>query len=116
MSKKKTWYVIVPIGGGMDGETIEVTDSMAEVIDFCREWVYQQICDHHRNNLPLRVTEEVKRQFDIEVFKTTDTIELPFQEWADDYYRELKEGEKEDERREYERYLELKAKFEPEEE
>jgi hypothetical protein len=114
MEKAPTWYVVVPDGGGMDGEQLEVYEAEKEALQSCREQIDQQITDHHRHNLPLKVTPEIERRFDLRLFQTQGELELPFQEWVDDYYQQQQDWKKEREEQEYLRYLELKAKYENE--
>lgn len=98
------------------GENAWVCHDEETALGECQEHVFQNINDFHRHNLPLTVTPEVARGFDLRLIKLTDEgveeVKLPFQEWADQYVVELERYRQEDEDREYKRYLELKAKYE----
>lgn len=97
------------------GEVVYTTSDSSDVFREARGSVYQYISDHKRHDLPLKMTDEELRWMDVEVHELLgerSQVALPYQEWIDDYYRELKEGEREDEEREYKRFVELRGKWE----
>jgi len=81
-----SWYVVVFNGG----EVLEIHKSKVEALSSCRDNVWQQICDFYRHDLPLKITPDVKRRFDLRLFQTFGEEELPFQEWADEHHAEIK--------------------------
>ncbi len=84
----------------------------------CRQHITQVMCDHYQHKLPLVITPDIIRSFNIRLIKVgpeqgdVTEINLPYQEWADQYYRELRDSLDAVERHEIQRYLELKAKYE----
>lgn len=100
-------YVMCCYGEVIQGNSLEVL--MAEA----RNHVHQYICDFLRPLMPLKVTEEVVHRFDVEVHQLDDNskVSLPFQQWADDYYIDSKRWKKDEEEREYERFVELYEKY-----
>jgi hypothetical protein len=76
----------------------------------------QYICDFWRNcELPKKLTDEDKASLDVHVFDLQEMkkLDLPFQDWVDDWYADKREAERDEEQREYKRYLELREKWEP---
>ena len=81
-----------------------------------RMHVDMYICDHRKHNLPLQVTEEEIRNLDVRLYALEPEGDvfptLPIQEWYDQWYAERVQHKKEEEEREYQLFLELKAKYE----
>jgi hypothetical protein len=59
------------------------------------------------------VTPQIEREMDVYLYKLAgeNLVPLPFQEWFDEYYRDLRQGEIDDEEREWQWYLKLAEKF-----
>jgi hypothetical protein len=89
-----------------DEETI-----MAEAEMHCNQY----ICDFWRHDLPKKLNAEDKASLDVHVFDLQEMrkLDLPFQEWVDEWYADKREADREEEQREYKRYLELREKWEP---
>lgn len=97
------------------GEVVYTTSDSNDIMREARESVFQYISDHKRHDLPLKMTDEELRWMDIEVHELLgerSQVALPYQPWVDDYYREMKEGERQDEEREYKHFVELRRKWE----
>ncbi len=64
--------------------------------------------------MPLKLSEEDKANFDIYIFEVTgeNLVKIPFQNWVDEYYDGMRFEKKAEPYREYQRYLELKEKWE----
>jgi hypothetical protein len=69
---------------------------------------------HLRGRLPLQVTEEIARNFDVRVYALNkgSQLTLPFQEWVDANHKHAQEYAQYSEEREYQQFVELRAKFE----
>jgi len=95
------------------GEVTLVSPDREHTIDEANFSVNERIGDHWRHDLPLEATEKLCREIDVEVhtLNAESRMELPFQEWVDTYYREMKENEGKQEERDYKRYLELHERF-----
>lgn len=106
---EETLYVFV--GGG--GDSVAVTTDKDEALFWAFDDASWRVGDL-RHKMPLKLSEEDKANFDIYVFKVTkdNMVELPFQDWVDDYYANMKYEKKSEPYREYQRYLELKEKWE----
>lgn len=97
------------------------TSNSKEILQQAQWAVEQRICDHLRHALPLKVTEQVAREFDIRAFSlpredqegVPERLVLPYQKWVDEYYQSSLDDKKETEEREYKRYLELREQHEP---
>lgn len=63
---------------------------------------------------PFRVSPDDIHTFDLQVFKITDEakVVLPFQEWVDEYYQARETELLSAEEAEYQRYLNLRTKWE----
>lgn len=100
------------------GEQTETFDSEEEALCYAYDHVAEMITAQHRHDLPLKVTPEMRRQFDVRLIEVGDDynalreVELPFQKWADTYYENLRLAKKDEADREYQTYLRLKEKFE----
>lgn len=85
------------------------------VIEGAREEVMQNISDHRRHNLPLKLTEKDIRWIDVEVHELSgdkSQLDIPYQTWVDEMWREWQESDREDEDREYLQFKELREKWE----
>lgn len=96
------------------GEFYSSSHSRETAIGNARNVVDQHISDHMKHMLPLQVTDEVVRAFDVRVYACgpSSMVQLPFQEWVDENYRHREEYLKESEALEYKRFLELRSKYE----
>lgn len=81
--------------------------------------VQQYICDFLRHTLPIKVTPELEKRFDVRVYALAteeqgipERLDLPFQEWVDQFYQNLKNEAVEDLEREYKSFLRLREKWE----
>lgn len=99
-------YIIVQFGEVLEG-IFNYEEMMSEVRIMARQYIY----DFMRHNLPKKLTHDDIRSFDIEVYEIGNSIILPFQAWADEYYDDMKEQQKRDEEQEYKRFLELYEKY-----
>jgi len=97
-----------------DGEVCCLTSDPEEAIEEARMAVYQYISDHKRHHLPLKMTDDEIRSMDVEVhiLDSGSQIDLPYQQWVDDYYQEMQDDKKKEEEHEYKRFLELREKWE----
>lgn len=111
MHKRETaLYVLVN-----SGRVVYTTNDINDILCEARESVYMYISDHKRHELPFKVTGDALGRMDIEVHELLgkrSQVALPYQAWIDDYYREMKEGERENKEREYKRFVELRKKWE----
>ena len=108
MDWKKELFVVVPFSG--DYMAAEAIVGEKEARTYAQHCVLQHISDHEE--LPLRVSKKVAENIGVYLFRVQEELELPIQEWADELYQEIQENRKEDEEREYQLYLRLKAKYE----
>jgi len=112
MSDEKTgpemWVVI------QFGEPLAWAPSETGAFAIARECVDQAITDHWKHKLPMQVTPEIARAFDVRVYRCDhqSSVELPFQKWVDENYRHRQEWANGEDEREYKRYLELREKYE----
>lgn len=111
MEELPSYYVVVPEGGGMGGESLGVYEEFEDAIGACDDHVTQQICDHFRHLLPLRVTQDIARRFDLRLFQTMGEIKLPFQKWVDEFYQEQQDYKIDTEQREKAELVRLLAKY-----
>jgi hypothetical protein len=102
----KQKYVVV-WNGEITTEMFDLESALCEAHSF----VDQYISDFLRYDLPMKITPEEARRFDVKVFELKDEIELPLQEWVDQYYEDIKEWKEKAEEREYKQFLELYEKF-----
>jgi len=95
------------------GEIYEDTESKKDAFMFAHNYVDQHITDFLKHDLPIKINEDMIRKIDVYVAKISneDLVELPYQQWADEYYKDLKEDEKYMEEQEYKWFLELYEKF-----
>ncbi len=95
------------------GEWESLDEKLSEVMDRAKMWTMERIGDHYRHALPLKVTPEIAREMDIYIYKITseNRVELPFQQWFDEYHAEVEQGAVDDEECEWKRYLELAENF-----
>lgn len=109
---EKKLYVFVSGGG----DQVCATTDKKEALFWAYEDASYKIHDL-RHKMPLKLTEEDETDFDVYVFEVTadNLIEIPFQDWMDEYYNLRRWEEKSEPYREYQRYLELKEKWEGEE-
>ena len=108
MSDRELWIVL------SGGEAAGISSNRHEAINIARDIARERVSDFYRDLLPFKVTPVVIRDLDVEVhpcFSRTAEA-LPFQEWIDDLYRSRVEGEKTDAEREYQRFVELREKYE----
>ncbi len=105
----KPMYVVVQFG-----EIQSWSYSEEAALSSAAECVDQQIADHWRHKLPVQVTPEMARDLDIRMYRldAQSQVELPFQKWFDQYYQERQESARDEEEREYKRFLELRKKYE----
>ena len=112
MSEKKAeaemWIVV------QFGELWAHAFSEQGALDAARESVDQAITDHWKHKLPLQVTEEIARSFDVRVYRCDAScqVALPFQKWVDENYKHRQEVDEFEKDREYRRFLELREKYE----
>lgn len=97
----------------VNGEIEMDTNDRDEAMQHAHLRVDEKIGDHHRHDLPVKVTPQIVREMDVRVSRVreSDCLELPLQLWFDDYYNEQRQCEVEEENREWRRYLELCEKF-----
>jgi len=90
-----------------------VMENIDQALEEAKNCVDQYICDFQRHNLP-KNTKDEDFDPDVRVYYVSkkNELELPLQEWTDEYYQRQKEYVEKDKRREYKRYLELKEKYE----
>lgn len=95
------------------GEWDCLDENLEVIMDRAKQWVEEKINNFHRHDLPIKVTPEVAWELDVYAYKLTseNEVELPLQAWFDEYYADMKQGEVDDEEREWKRYLELAEKF-----
>jgi hypothetical protein len=105
----KPLFVVVQFG-----EVHSWTSSEQSALKSARECVEQQIVDHWRHKLPVKVTEDIARDLDVRLYRLDSRSELtlPIQQWFDENYKQRQESARDDEEREYRRFLELRAKHE----
>jgi len=98
------------------GEVVYETTERKDALGEAQSAVCQHLSDFRRHDGPFQVTSDDILAFDIKLFElgAAGQVTLPYQKWADNFYWDLEEGEKEEERREYKRYLELREKYEEE--
>jgi len=101
-------YVIVYAG---ELESAQVWENREIALSEAQCIVNQYICDFLRHNLPMKITPEEARRFDVKVYEIKEEMELPFQKWVDEYYDEMRMQEIKDEERDYKRFLELYERF-----
>lgn len=96
------------------GEFAFSSDDEETILTEAQMHCNQVIADHWRHELPKKLSESDKSDFDVHVFDLVDVrkLDLPFQEWVDEMYNEMREHLAEDSQREYKRYLELREKWE----
>ena len=108
MDWKRDLFVVIPFGG--DYQAAEVIRGSERAIAYAQGCVLQHITDH--KELPFKVSEAVRQEIGVHVFRVAEELDLPIQEWADNLYQEIREDRKKDEEREHQLYLKLKAKYE----
>ena len=108
----ETKYAVVFFGG----ETIYFVNTIKEAMDEAQLHVNEMIGNHHRRELPMKVSPELARDLNIHIFALNrrSVVDMPVQMWFDLYYKEQQDYERETTLRPYETYLELKARFEGE--
>lgn len=104
-------YVYITYG---EIEEAHVSNSLDDMLCYAHDHVTQYLVDHRRHEDGFEVTEEVAKDFDVKIYKVGETVDLPYQEWVDEFYAERRNWKVEDQNRDYEQYLRLKAKFERE--
>ena len=108
MKKKRDGMFLAVFDGG-DGLTY---GTWREVMDDVQLHVSEQIALFYRDALPIKVTEEVKKWLDVKVFKLDNEVQdVPFQQWLDDWYTEMKEEDEMKEKREREELKRLLEKY-----
>ncbi len=77
--------------------------------------VDQYISDFLRDALPIKITKGEAALFDIQVYEIGEDqiVDLPLQQWCDQYYQEMEDSAKEEEEVKYQRYLTAREEFEP---
>lgn len=97
------------------GEVWGHTYSEEEALDIARHLVDQTIADHWSHLLPMQVTPEIARGFDVQVYRcaSSSLLKLPLQQWTDENYQYRQKSEAHDENMEYKRYVQLREKYEP---
>jgi len=103
--KEKTFYVLSLLGG----HDLHTNESLEDVLAIAHDvGVVQHLVDHHREVAPPEATPE---EFDLRVFKATEEVELPLQEWVDAFYQERDLDDEELERKEKKELTRLLGKY-----
>lgn len=102
-------YVVYIFGGEEAYFVADKEKTMMEVYDY----VSYHICDFLRDQLPLKVTDDIIRDMDIKIFEVVSEkeVEIPFQKFVDEYYDNIKYDEKRQEETEYKNFLKLYKKY-----
>jgi hypothetical protein len=111
MHKRQTPIYVLLDGG----EVTFTSGDRGEVLREAHCAVDQHITDHLRHDLPIKLDDEEIRWIDVEVHELSgdkSQIALPYQQWADDYWVEVQEAERDEDEREYKRFLELRDEYE----
>lgn len=105
---RQTMYALI-----VDGEIEYIGHEKDVALKAAHSAVDQKISDHHRHRLPVHIDSTAAYELDVYVYEMNNDnrLDLPFQQWFDDYYAEMKEYDREQEEREWKHYLELREKF-----
>lgn len=105
---KADHYVII-----WNGELVYDGPDYEETMREAQFSIFSELGWHHRHNLPLKVTPEISKEFDLRVYALAgdNLIALPLQEWCDQFYQDMKDDERKTQENEEKRFLELHAKY-----
>lgn len=96
-----------------DGDEVFVAETKQDAFKAAELEVQQQLCDHFRHQLPLKITPEIAERFGVEIFPAaTKPMALPLQKWVDEYYADLQKREKDLRLKDLKRFLSLWEQFE----
>lgn len=113
--KKHLWVLVS--GGEITYSVWE--SSPKEVLNEARISVHDYTSDFLRHDLPVKVDDALKARFDLDVYALPREeqgapyrVDLPYQEWVDEYYTEMVQSEKEEVFHSFESYLERRDVWE----
>jgi len=66
-----------------------------------------------RHELPIKVTPELEKKVDVQVYilKPSDKVQLPLQQWFDEFYQDQQDMVVRDQNQDEKRFLELLVKY-----
>lgn len=105
--EETAWYVVV-----VDGEARHTGQDLKDALDECYEVTMHNFFEGVRKRLPVKVDSSLQRKLGVSLFRATERVELPLQEWFDMAYKMQLTGDAEQERRDFQRYVELRERFE----
>ena len=107
-----TKYAVLVSGG-----EVVFYGRLAHVISEAKNSVFERIGSFYCHNLPIRATSDfIYNSIDIRVHEVDLSdgggVELPYQDWCDEYYADMKKQEVLDVEYDYKRFVELREKYE----
>ncbi len=105
---EKKLYILVHAG-----DVVAWSTNKEDVLFEAYEVAQYYINDFWRHKLPMKLTEDDIHSIDVYVFELDkeSLVELPAQEWVDDYYIAQRDEKRAAPIREYKHYLELTEKW-----